>query len=135
MPVVGLRCPDGTWVPVQGRLEVGRGFRGLDDEKASRLQFAVTSQDGSAEACLHVQALGINRMPKIYAQLETAARMIFAESLCSLLKTMQCLHKAKTVENRTCDSVVKVEPHFWVSTPLTSLFRYELAITSHNLIM
>jgi hypothetical protein len=68
MPVVGLRCPDGTWVPVEGRIEVGRGFRGLDDEKASRVQFAVTSQDGSGEACLHIKALGINRMPKTKQQ-------------------------------------------------------------------
>lgn len=63
MRELGLRCPDGTWLAIHERTEIGRGFRGLVDENASRLQFEISPVPGAHEACLHLQAVGINREP------------------------------------------------------------------------
>ena len=61
--VVGLLCPDTTWIPLQELLQnseiFGKGSRGLTDAVASDNQFLLSA--GTDGKKLQLYALGLNR--------------------------------------------------------------------------
>lgn len=95
MRAIGIRCPDGTWLAINDRTEIGRGVRGLVDENASRIQFEVSPIPGAGEACLHLQAVGINREPP---RLMCEALRWAAEP-CKKAKLLWMLYDSKLVRS------------------------------------